>query len=56
MHELNYLRKELAGGKTLSEATFRGLVNADTGTLHLEAWRRRSSWWRGCGCPRTGRR
>jgi hypothetical protein len=40
MHEVNYLRKELAGGKTLSEAAFKGLVNAESGTLHLAAWRK----------------
>jgi hypothetical protein len=40
MHEVNYLRKELAGGKSLSKATFTGLVNAESGTLHLEAWRK----------------
>jgi hypothetical protein len=39
MHEIDYLRHALEGGQTLSGPAFRALVNPDSGTLHLEAWR-----------------
>jgi hypothetical protein len=39
MHEINYLRTTLQAGSTLTGPAFHGLVNANTGTLHLEAWR-----------------
>ena len=39
MHEINWLRTALEGGAGMPASRFHGLVNGQSGSLHLEAWR-----------------